>query len=379
MRITFILPVVNMGGGIRVVSIYAKELVRRGHTVCLISTPRRSPTIANRLKTLLKENGWPFALHSTPSHLDGTGLDHRVLDRWRPVTDADVPDGDVVIATWWETAEWVAALSPSKGTKVYFIQGHEIFPHLPVERSRATYRLPLHKIVIAPWLKEIMSAQYGDQVADVVPNSVDTDQFFAEVRGKQQVPTVGFVYATLRSKGLDITLAAINRLRERIPDLRIISFGTQRPRPELPLPEGAEFFHLPPQDQLPHLYAQCDVWVTAGRTDGLGLPAMEAMACRTPVVATQVIQTGHNGVRVPKDDVPGLVQGIEWVLSRTEDEWMALSKNSRATMTASSWERSAEMFEAALEHACRRADLGEIGGGARQAAQSGAKQRLEAS
>ena len=44
------------------------------------------------------------------------------------MTDVDVPDGDLIIATWWETAEWVNALSPNKGAKVYFIQHHEIFP-----------------------------------------------------------------------------------------------------------------------------------------------------------------------------------------------------------------------------------------------------------
>ena len=70
--------------------------------------------------------------------------------------DADLPDADIVIATWWETAEWVNALSPAKGRKVYFIQHHEVFSYLPVERSRATYRLPLHKIVISRWLKDLM-------------------------------------------------------------------------------------------------------------------------------------------------------------------------------------------------------------------------------
>ena len=125
------------------------------------------------------------------SHLDGSGLDHHVLDRWRPVTDVDVPDGDVVIATWWETAEWVNALSPNKGAKVYFIQHHEIFPYLPVERCEATYRMPLHKIVVARWLQQVMSTRYGDEIVDVVPNSVDRTQFFAADRGKQSTPTVG--------------------------------------------------------------------------------------------------------------------------------------------------------------------------------------------
>jgi glycosyltransferase involved in cell wall biosynthesis len=362
MRITFILPSVSMGGGIRVVAIYAKALVERGHSVRLISVPPKPPAVGTRIKSIFRGGGPSNPPVLSGSHLDGAGLDHQVLDCWRPVVDNDVPNGDVVVATWWRTAEWVMALSPSKGAKAYFIQGHEVFPHLPVERSRATYRMPLHKIVVAPWLKRIMGSEYGDQIVDVVPNSVDRGQFFAAKRGKQEIPTVGFNYATLHSKGLDVTLEAIRLVQERIPKLRTIAFGRQQPTPEMPLPEGAEHFVLPAQDSLRQIYARCDVWVTAGRTEGFGLPAMEAMACRTPVVSTQGVCSGWDGIRVGVDDVVGFANGIEWVLSRSDEDWRKLSENAHAKSAANSWQKSAELFEAALEHACRRAELGEIEG-----------------
>ncbi len=139
------------------------------------------------------------------SHLQGTDIRHQVLESRRPVVDRDVPDGDVVIATWWETAEWVAALHPAKGAKVCFIQHHEVFSHVPVERARAIYRLPLHKVVVARWLKEVMREQYGDEVVDVVPNSVDRAQFFAPPRGKRSRPTVGFLHSRSSYKGMDLT------------------------------------------------------------------------------------------------------------------------------------------------------------------------------
>ncbi len=121
MKITFILPVANLSGGIKVVGIYARELAKRGHEVVLMSTPLPDMRLRSKVKSLLTGRGWPSS-KQPESHLDGLGLDHRVLERWRPVTDADVPDADVAIATWWETAEWVSALSGSKGAIVYFIQ-----------------------------------------------------------------------------------------------------------------------------------------------------------------------------------------------------------------------------------------------------------------
>ena len=44
-----------------------------------------------------------------PSHFDGKGLRLIEVDSDRPIRAASVPDGDAVIATWWETAEWVHA------------------------------------------------------------------------------------------------------------------------------------------------------------------------------------------------------------------------------------------------------------------------------
>lgn len=365
MRVTFILPNASMGGGTRVVSIYSQLLARRGHSVCVVSLPTPGPTKKEQLKSWLRRDrsstGTPPA-----SHFDDLSLDHRILDKWRPVVDHDLPDSDVVIATWWETAEWVSELAPQKGAKVYFIQGHEVFPYLPVERSRATYRLPLHKVVVAEWLREVMEREYGDHTVDVVPNSVDRSQFSSPERGKQAVPTAGLIYSSSSLKGVDLSLTALENLRVRLPNLHIVSFGSEQMRAGLRLPDYADFSYNPPQNKLSELYSRCDVWVTASKTEGFNLPAMEAMACRTPVVSTrtgwpaEVIRSGWNGVLVDVDDLDGLTGGIDWILSRSDREWRVLSENAHATVSSSSWENSVEKFERALRHACERRDQGEV-------------------
>jgi glycosyltransferase involved in cell wall biosynthesis len=369
-RITFVLPTVSLSGGIRVCAIHARAMAERGHRVVLVSPP---PAVAyrERIRHFLRTLSWQEVPARLPSHLDGLGLDHRVLDKWRPVTDADVPDADVVVATWWETAEWVNALAPAKGAKAYFIQHHEVFPNLPVARVRATYHLPLHKIVIARWLQEVMTREYGDDQADLVPNAVDHGQFFAPPRGKQPCPTVGFLHHWAHFKGVDVALAALARLHYRHADLRVVSFG-EAPIGMLDLGCWIEFAHSPPQDRLRHLYARCDAWITASRSEGFNLPAMEAMACRTPLVATrtgwpaEAIETRKNGILVDIDDAEGLAEGIEWILGLSDARWRELSRAAYDTVAHCSWERSADLFEAALLHACRRAARGEIGGANRE-------------
>lgn len=361
MRISFVLPTVNMSGGIRVVAIYARLLRQRGHQVTLISPPpaRRRARLMHRLRTLIAPRQ-PTREHSTKSHLDGLGLDHRVLETWRPVTDRDVPDGDIVIATWWETAEWVAALHPSKGAKIYLVQHHEVFPWLPRDRSSATYRLPLRKVVVARWLSRVMAEEYGDTAVDIVHNSVDHEQFFASPRGKQTRPTVGFLYSSVPFKGVDVTLRAVHRLLDALPDLRVLSFGNEQPPADVAA--LMEFSFDPPQERLRSIYADCDVWLTASRSEGFNLPAMEAMACRTPVISTRTgwpeeALDGNNGACVAIDDAEALAAAARRLLELPDEAWRRVSEAAFRTVSDSSWERSADLFEATLVDAAARRGL----------------------
>ena len=362
LHITFLTPPANLSGGLRVVGIYANLLQQRGHQVRIVSPAHQTISLNQKIKSLLKGHGWPKRKRPS-SHFDALPVDYRVLNRYRPVTNADVPDGDVVVATWWETAEWAASLAPSKGAKVYFVQHHEIHDYLPVERCKRTYMLPLHKIVIARWLLNLMRDEYHDNNVDLVPNSVDHQQFSAPIRDKQPRPTVGFLYSPSAYKGVTTTLQAIKKLSLLFPELRIITFGTNPTSNENDWLPDIEFHLSPPQDQIRHLYDQCDVWLTASRSEGFNLPAMEAMACRTPVISTrtgwpeEAIVDGHNGFLVDIDDVDGMVNAATTLLSSDNQQWQQYSANAFATVEHSTWEASTALFEQALHHAISRQDL----------------------
>ncbi|MGE5296961.1 MAG: glycosyltransferase family 4 protein [Solirubrobacterales bacterium] len=368
MIISFIIPASNMSGGIRVVAIYAQRLQRRGHTVVVVSPPLRRPSLRSRVRAILRGQGWPVNPRKRPSHFDGVDVELRVLDRWRPVTDADVPDADVVVATWWETAEWAAALAPRKGAKAYFVQGHEVFPNLPIDRVEATWRLPLHKIAVAQWLVDLARDRYGDEHASLVPNSVDLGQFHAPSRGKQRVPTVGMIYSTVPCKGCEISLRAYASCVERLPALRLLAFGASPIAPELPLPPGAEYTCLPPQASIKDLYARCDAWLFGSRSEGFGLPILEAMACRTPVIGTPAgaapeLLAGGGGQLVKAEDPEDMARAIETICTLPENAWMEMSRAAFKTAGSYTWDDATDRFERALRTTIDRARRGEIAGG----------------
>lgn len=364
MHITFVLPYAGLQGGVRVVAIYADRLRKRGHQVTVVSTPEHI-RLRSRVKALaLRAMG--TSLRGESSYLDGLGLDHRVLERVREVTDADVPDADVVIATYYTTAYGVQRLSPAKGAKAIFIQNYEVPLGAVNPRLDATWRMPMHKITISNWLVALARDRFGDADVSHVPNSVDMKQFDAPPRGRQQVPTIGMLYSNFSLKGCRTSLSAFARIAKAMPAARMVSFGAEHPDFRLALPRGAEFHYRPRQDALARIYASCDVWMCGSNVEGFHLPPLEAMACRCPVVSTRVggpldiVEDGVNGYLVDVGDIDALAERALRVLSADANRWQSMSDAAYRTATRFSWDDATDLFEAALRTAIRRSERGEL-------------------
>ncbi|GAB4197810.1 MAG: glycosyltransferase family 4 protein [Sandaracinaceae bacterium] len=367
MRITFCLQTANRSGGVKVVAQYADRLVRRGHDVTVVSGPVPAPTLRQRLRqtarSLASGRRPPRYEVFPPSALDGMPhvRHHRVAES-RPFVDDDFPDADVVVATWWETAEQVARLSPRKGAKAYFVQGLEsTIDGMPAARVEATLDLPLHPIVVARFLVDHLRVVHGrkDEIS-YVPNAVDGTLFDAPPRGKRPRPTIACIHTgASHVKGFDVTRAALLEVALRAPEVHVLCFGTP-PAPSGPLPSSFEYVRDPAQTEIPKLYARADVFAHGSRVEGFGLPILEAMACRTPVVATpagaapELLAEGR-GRMIARVDPNAMAHAILDVLGLSDDAWRALSDRAHAHAHAYGLEEATERMEAALVLATRRA------------------------
>jgi glycosyltransferase involved in cell wall biosynthesis len=162
------------------------------------------------------------------------------------------------------------------------------------------------------------------------------------------------VYSTTEFKGSDIVLAALELIKQRIPKLRVIAFGADRPSTKLPLPSWIEFHFRPPQDQIRLLYSKCDVWLCGSRSEGFYLPMLEAMACRCPVVSTRVggpidtVMDAVNGFLVEIEDASGLAASTLKVLQLSDADWQLMSDAALLTATHYSWDDAADRLENTL-------------------------------
>ena len=362
MKITFIIPHADLSGGIRVVAIYAERLKKRGHDVLVVSAPKPRPTSKQQAKSVIKGKGWIPYKDDEPSHFDNSVVPLKVLECCRPTTDADVPDADVVIATWWETAAWVTQLSPSKGAKAYFMQDYGA-PGQELEQIVPTWSLPLHIITIAQWLSDLITEYCGDIPLTLVPNDVDFDLFYAPPRGKQPNPTIGFNYRLLASKGTDIALKAIQLASQSVPNLQVIGFGSEQPSE--PLSSNITYHYRPSNSQLREIYAGCDAWVFSSRREGYGLPILEAMVCRTPVIATPAgaapeLLEQDGGILVKPEDPADMATAIQTMCQLSEADWKTMSDRAYETAVGYTWEDATDRFEAGLYTAIERQQRGDF-------------------
>jgi len=112
----------------------------------------------------------------------------------------------------------------------------------------------------------------------------------------------------------------------------------------LGLDEHVRWLGPVPDEDLPALYSGADLFVFLSLYEGFGLPPLEAMACGTPVIASNTSSlpevVGDAGILVDPHDVAGLVEAIERLLT---DDHLRAGLRARGLEQAGrfTWEKTA--------------------------------------
>lgn len=322
MRIGFFVPEVNITGGMRLIYEYANRLVERGHKVILYSKIVPYNLYKGKIK--------PYYLKYMFRHslLYMLGKIQPPDDKWKRnfpvkylpfVNNIFVEDADIVIATSWPTAFAVNKLSNRKGKKFYLVQDYEIWNSNPYYVD-LSYKLPLKKITISSYLKNLLFEKFGQQ-STMILNGINFEKFYNENKIFNYPPRILFMDHQLENKNVEGAIKILIEIKKEYPELEIHCFGQAKFHS---FPEFITFHQNISDEELRKLYSNSDIFVFPSKYEGFGGPPAEAMACKCAVVGNKVgalpdyAIDGETAILCNPNHPEELFNGIKYLIDNPE-------------------------------------------------------------
>ncbi|MGY1730392.1 glycosyltransferase family 4 protein [Geodermatophilus sp. SYSU D01045] len=206
---------------------------------------------------------------------------------------------------------------------------------------------------------------------EVIPVGIDPDVFTPPPadRPREADSVVVTTSADVPLKGLVHLLEAVAKLRTERP-VRLTVVGTARPGgpaesalDRLGLRDAVRFTGPLPEAELVRLLQTATVAAIPSLYEGFSLPAVEAMACGTPLVTTdagalpEVVGT-QAGLRVRAGDVDELTAALKLVLEKPSLQEQLGRAGRRRVLASYTWrstaERTADWYAEVLDRKGRR-------------------------
>jgi glycosyltransferase involved in cell wall biosynthesis len=168
----------------------------------------------------------------------------------------------------------------------------------------------------------------------VIPNGIDIRKFDAAIRtlNVRRAKNVLFVGRLVLPKGVDYLIRAMPAVLKGVPEAKLVIVGEGEEQKNLAvlvknlaLEDKVEFRGYVKFKELVKSYLEASVFVLPSftRLENFGIVMLEAMACRTPVIASDIPGvkeniTKDNGLLFPPRDVDSLADSIITIISDDE-------------------------------------------------------------
>ncbi len=214
------------------------------------------------------------------------------------------------------------------------------------------YQADTRKVVVIPPGVDISRFYpiHPDEAKEVigVPPCEKTLLFVGRIEPLKGVDTLIQAIALMQAKGVYVCLVVIGgELESEAENQNVEMERLKAMRERVGLNDLVTFLGKRSQDTLPYYYSAAEAVVVPSHYELFGMVALEAMACGTPVVASQVgglaflVRDGVTGYTVPVDEPQALADRLTLLI---QDEALRRKLGAQALQEAHqySWENIAE-------------------------------------
>ena len=203
--------------------------------------------------------------------------------------------------------------------------------------------------------------KYEDKIA-VIPNGVDIEKFkpLEVKKERNMIFFLSLLDEFHKYKGLDYLLKALKIVKDEISDVKLVIGGKgalmdyyMEMADNMGLKDNVEFHGFIPDEKIVEYYCRSSVFVLpsiSAKQEGFGIVALEALACGTPVISTEIVgvaadvKNSGSGIIVPPQDIDNLVKAIIKILNDEKSHTMGL-KGRELVKNKYTWSRVAKMTE----------------------------------
>lgn len=267
------------------------------------------------------------------------------------ISDDNIRDADISIATAAITANDVAGLSIKKGKKIYFIQDFENWGSTSDDFLYKSYSLGLNNVVISKWLKTIVD-EHSKKESILLRNGIDIDKFkiYNDIKNRDN-HSIAMLYHNRLNKGCKEGLEVLYRLKKDYPDIKVTLFGS--PKKPKSLPTWIRYIRNASEDEVIDILNNSAIYLCTSKSEGFGLPGLESMACGCALITTNCLgvleyANNSNSLISDRDDYEDLYNNIKLLFDNSTKR-IKLAKKGNKDVQDFSLKKSMKLMEELIQ------------------------------